>query len=62
MAGIVRAHRHLQHHDPESRERILAAWAVGLSIGCGIAAMTIAISIGLLKLISLILLVFYMAG
>lgn len=50
------------HHDPESLERILAAWAVGLSIGCGIAVMTIAISIGLLKIISLILLVFYMAS
>lgn len=51
-----------RHQDPEPRERILAALAVGLSIGCGIAAATIAISIGLLKIISLILLVFFMAG
>lgn len=51
-----------RHQDPEPRERILAALAVGLSIGCGIAAVAIAISIGLLKIISLILLVFFMAG
>ena len=52
-----------KHDDTtESRDRILAAWAIGLSIGCGIAVTAIAISIGLLKIISLILLVFFMAG